>query len=113
MILKRKAKEKKEETLDELKAKDSTYKEGIAGGITGAVVGGLTAGAGHFASRLSKNAKNKHLKISDENLRKLKGLGLGVGAAGLGLTTAAAIKKHSLKKKIKEKEEKDGNSEKK
>lgn len=114
-LLRNKQKEHKEETLEELKAKDSTYKEGVAGGITGAVVGGLTAGIGHVASNASKNPKNKHLAaISEDNLRKVKGLGLGVAIGGAGLATAAAIKRRKIKSKLKQKEEEENaNTEKK
>ena len=112
MILKRKAKEeKKEETLDELKAKDSTYKEGIAGGITGAAVGGLAASVGLIGGHLAKNSKNRHLKLNEESLRKAKGVGLGVAGTGATLAAISAIKRRKIKNKIKSKE--DENSEKK
>ena len=114
MILRRKKVEnnKKEETLDELKSKDSIYKEGIAGGVTGTVVGGLTAGLGYFGGKARENAKNKSLGILERHPALLKGAGIGVGTVGAGLATTSAIKHHKLKKKIKEKEKDEGSEKK-
>lgn len=123
MILKRRPKEEREKakaelTLEDLKKRDRIYKEGIAGGVTGAVVGGLTAGGGYLAGRIAKNPKVKHLVLGEDAIRLMKGAGGGVALAGAGLTTAATIKLAKNKKKLKEKEakEKEGsndNSEKK
>lgn len=112
MILKRKkldetGKKKEVLTLDELKDKENLYKDGIAGGVTGAVVGGLTAGAGYLVSQLGGNPKNAHLKMpSPDALRKMKALGLGTAGLGAGLAVASGIKRRKVVKKIKEEEAK-------
>lgn len=101
-------------TREGLEAEKNIYKEGIAGGVAGAAVGGLTASLGHFAGRVAKNPKNKQLvgKIDESSLRKLKGIGAGVALAGTGLAAASALKYSKAKKKLKERDG-DVNSEKK
>lgn len=98
-------------TIDGERAKKTIYKEGIAGGVAGAAVGGLTAGIGHFAGRVSKNAKNKHLRnISEESLRKAKGIGTGAAiVVSATLATGSAIKYAGAKRKLKKLEEEKGN----
>lgn len=99
-----------DDTVDGVRAEKTIYKEGIAGGVAGAAVGGLTASIGHFAGRVSKNPKNKHLrKISEESLRKTKGIGTGVAIAGAGLATASALGYAKAKRKLKKLEEEKGN----
>lgn len=104
----RKDEEIKEETLESLKEKESDYRHGVAGGITGAVVGGLTAGSGYLASRLAENPKNKNFpKIDQSKTRLMKGSGLAVAGLGTGLAAYGAVKRRKVVSKIKEKEDAD------
>lgn len=99
-----------DDTVDGLKAEKTIYKEGIAGGVSGAAVGGLAASLGHFAGRVSKNSKNKHLReISEESLRKIKGMGTGAAVVSATLATGSAIKYAQAKRKLKKLEEEKGN----
>lgn len=110
---------KKEKEVKDLKDKDKTYRNAVASGVAGAVVGGLTSGLGHFASKaksINKSDKLQALKghlsqVSDENIGKMKAAGIGAVGLGAALTGIGAYKHIKVKRKLKNLE-KDDNSEK-
>jgi len=125
MILKRNKKEESDNLDPKDKEKLDIYKKGVAGGVTGAVVGGLTAGVGHIAEKWQKRGsgeingkvreelQNRVKNISPESIRKAKGIGWGALGTGAALATASGIAYGVKKRKVKRKaEEKDDSAEK-
>lgn len=123
MILKRNKKEEESEKLDPKdKEKLETYKKGVAGGVTGVVVGGLTAGIGHISDKVRKagtgevkgkvreELQKRMEKLSDADLRKVKAGGLGALGAGATLAAASGIAYGVKKRKIKRAGEKKDDS---
>ena len=123
MILKRSKKEEESEKLDPKdKEKLETYKKGVAGGVTGVVVGGLAAGIGHISDKVRKagsgevkgkvreELQKRMEKLSDADLRKVKAGGLGALGAGATLAAASGIAYGVKKRKIKRAGEKKDDS---
>lgn len=123
MILKRDKKEEGSEKLDpKNKERLETYKKGVAGGVTGVVVGGLAAGIGHISDKIKKagegeikgkvreELKKRAEKLSEADLRKIKAGGLGALGAGATLAAASGIAYGIKKRKIKRAGEKKDDS---
>ena len=122
MILKR-DKEESEKLDPKDKEKLEAYKKGVAGGVTGVAVGGLTAALGHaFIKRVKENGQGevqgkireglKELSdsLSEENIRRIKAGGKATAGAGAVLATAAGIAYGVKKRKVRKAEEKKDDS---
>lgn len=103
MLIKRRIQEEEVPETDE-KKQDKNYKQlrnlGIASLGTGAALG-----AGHVIGKAMKKV-NKDSKITEKDLRNTGIGGIALGTIGAGLTTYAGIKRHNLRKKLKEEGEK-------
>lgn len=121
MILKR-DKEESEKLDPKDKEKLETYKKGVAGGVTGVAVGGLTAALGHAFKKVKENGQGevqgkvreglKELSgnLSEENIRRIKAGGKAAAGAGAVLATAAGIAYGVKKRKVRKAEEKKDDS---